>query len=369
MVRGTAPTEPDTVRLAAVGDILLTDGRLAAGPDRASRTIGPELRRRLDECDVVFGNLECTLPGGGETVPTEPRVVAKAEAVDRILASGFDVVTLANNHAFDCLAGGFHATRDLLDRLGVAWFGAGDDLDEAARPAFLQVGNRRLAFVAAVDHRSGPARFATEDAWGVAPLDVPRMAEQVRGLQREADHVIVSVHWGEERFRIPSPKQIEQAHALADAGASLILGHHPHVVQGMEVYQGVPIVYSLGNFVACDVPFSDGDVMAWNRTERTGCLLTVDLGPDGAAGVTQTPTFDSGRTVELDESGFGDRRIARTNRALARGVTLGRYRREYFLVKTVKPALDHLRWSRLKRLRLRNVRNALSGLFRGRKAE
>ncbi|MFO8012495.1 MAG: CapA family protein [Phycisphaerae bacterium] len=350
-----------------MGDILLADATVSG--EGASRELGDALRRHLEACDVLVGNLECTLPGSGETVPTEPRVVATPESIEAVLAWGFDAVTLANNHTFDCLDDGFHATRDLLNRLGVAWFGAGDDLAEASAPAVLEVGGVRVAFVAAVDHRSGPARFAAEDDWGVAPLDVPRLAKTIGRLRGEANHVVLSVHWGEERFLIPSPMQIEQAHALADAGATLILGHHPHVVQGLEVHGGVPIIYSLGNFVADDVPFSDGDVMTWNRTERTGCLLTVDLGPDGATNVTQTPTFDSGRTVDVDESGFGERRFARANRALARGVTLGRYRREYFLVKTLKPALDHLRWSRLKRLRLRNFRNALAGLFRGRKAE
>ena len=368
MAGDTAATTSGPIRLGAVGDILLTDAASLAG-DRPPRDIGDELRRRLEACDVVFGNLECTLPGGGETVPTEPRVVASAASVERLLADRFHVVTLANNHTFDCLDDGFHATRDMLNRLGVAWFGAGDDLAEASAPAVLERGGVRLAFIAAVGHRSGPARFAAENDWGVAPLDVPRLAETIARLRDEADHVIVSVHWGEERFRIPSPKQVEQAHALADAGASLILGHHPHVIQGLEVYGGVPIIYSLGNFVADDVPFSDGDVMTWTRTERTGCLLTVDLGPDGATNVTQTPTFDSGATVEKDASGFGDRRNAGVNRALSRGVTLGRYRREYFLVKTVGPALARLRWSRLKRLRLRNLRNALAGLLRAGKAE
>jgi len=367
MVGDAARKNSETIRLGAVGDILLTDSE--SPPARPPRKVGSTLQRYLDACEVVFGNLECTLPGSGETISTEPRVVTSPESVEAALAWGFDVVTLANNHTFDCLAGGFHATRDLLGRCGVAWFGAGDDLAEAGRPAVLDVGGVRLAFIAAVDHRSGPARFAAEDGWGVAPLDVPRLVETIGRLREQANRVIVSVHWGEERFLIPSPKQIQEAHALADAGASLILGHHPHVVQGLEVYRGVPIVYSLGNFIACDVPFSDGEVLTWNRTERTGCFLTVDLGPDGAANVTQTPTFDSGGVVDVDGSGFGRRRIAKANRAIERGVSLGRYRREYFLVKTVRPALDHLRWSRLKRLRLRNVRNALAGLFRGRKAE
>jgi len=357
------------VRLAAVGDLLLATDPVGGAPTWGA---GPRLegvRGLLEGCDVVCGNLECTLPGSGETVPTEPRVVATPRLVRSVLENTFDVVSLANNHTFDCIEGGYHEVRDLLEEIGVPCFGAGDDLDGAAAPAILDVKGIRIAFLGAVDERAGAGQFAGPHQWGVAPLDVGRMTGAVRRLRRDMDHVVVSLHWGEERFLFPSPNQIEQAHALAEAGASLVLGHHPHVIQGMEIHDGVPIIYSLGNFVACDVPFSDGDVMVWNRTERTGCLLTVDLAADGTGNVVQTPTFDSGRTVELDESGFGERRIARANRVLARGVTPAQYRREYFLVKTIKPVLDHLRWSRLKRLRLRNVRNALAGLFRGRKAE
>jgi len=364
MATSPSPQNAEPVRLVAVGDLLL------AGPGKAPlRDLGPGLARRLTDADIVLGNLECTLPGTGATVPTEPRVVATPDAVRAVVRWGFDVLCLANNHMFDHLVDGFRAVRRLLDELGVAWFGAGENLAEATRPAVLEVRGRRLAFIGAADHRSGPARFATAEGFGVAPLEVERLIEQIRRLRREVHHVIVSLHWGEERFLIPSPLQVEQARALAEAGASVVLGHHPHVVQGLEVHRGVPILYSLGNFVACEVPFSDGDRLTWNRLERTGCLLTVDLTREGAAGVIQTPTFDSGRTVEVDASGFGDRRIARANRVLARGVTRSRYRLEHLWVKTLRPALAHLRWSELKRLRLSQVRRAVANLFGALRAE
>ena len=357
------------VRLAAVGDLLLptepAGGRTPG--DAGSRLDG--VRSLLGDCDVVLGNLECTLPAGGRTVPTEPRVIATPEMVRGTLAAGFRVVTLANNHAFDCLEAGFRETCALLDGLGIARFGAGMNLEEATAPAILDIKGVRLAFIGAVDERSGPVPLAGAGRFGVAPLDAGRMADQIRRLQREVDHVIVSLHWGEERFMIPSPAQVEQAHALAEAGASLVLGHHPHVVQGMEVWQGVPILYSLGNFLANEVPFASGDRVTWNRTERTGCILTAELTREGSAAVTQTPTYDDGRRVEIDRSGFGDRRLDRVNRALARGVTLGRYRREHFRVKTLRPALAHLRWSNLKRLSPGKVWKFLAGLGHARKAE
>ena len=357
------------VRLAAVGDVLLATDPSGLGPtcDAEARLDG--VRGLLEGCDIVVGNLECALPGSGETVPTEPRVVATPHLVRRVVEGTFNVVSLANNHTFDCLEGGYHQVRDLLKEIQVSCFGAGDDLEGAAAPAVLNVKGIRVALLGAVDERSGARQFAGPHQCGVAPFDMGRMADDIRRLCRQVDHVVVSLHWGEERFLFPSPMQIEQARALAEAGASLVLGHHPHVIQGMEVHQGVPIIYSLGSFLASDVPFANGDVLTWNRAERTGCVLTADLARAGAVNVRQVPIHDRGDRIEVDGSGFGAKRIARANKALSRGVTPARYRREYFRVKTIKPILDHLRWSELKRLRLRSLRNALGGILRARKAE
>ena len=356
-----APPRP--VRLVAVGDLLMPAGYAA---DAADASAGPlaGMADVLSAGDVVLGNLECTLPGANGTVETEPRVLSEPRLVRMVAAAGFHVVSLANNHMFDCLADGFHRLRALLDELGVAHFGAGDDLDEAAAPAIVKAGGLRLAFLGAADERSNTRPMAGPGQWGVAPLDVDRLTGQIRELGGQVDHVIVSPHWGEERFSIPSPEQIDQARRLIDAGASMVIGHHPHVIQGMELRQGRPIAYSLGNFAAGRVPYVSGDRITWNRTERTGCVLTALLSRDGVSQVRQLATHDDGGRIAPDDSGFGARRIARVNAALRRPVTLARYRREHRRVKTYRAILDHLRWSQLKRLRWRQVRKALA-LFRG----
>ena len=351
----TTVVENQGIRLAAMGDLLLAAGPGGTDPPRETAAIFADVRPLFREADLVVGNLECTLPGSGATVPTEPRVVATEDLVRAVAAVGVTTVSLANNHMFDCLAEGFHRLRRLLDDLGITYFGAGDNLREAAAPAVVQVRGVRVGFLGAADPRTGPSGFAGPSVPGVSPLKMADLIEDIRRLRAEVDHVIVSLHWGEERLSIPSPAQMEQAHALVDAGASLILGHHPHVLQGVEVYRGAPIIYSLGNFVACDVPYTDGDRLIWNRTERTGCVLHAELSASGARVAQQVATYDDGRSVGIDRSGFGARRLARVNRALTRGVTLARYRREYFWVKTVLPALAHLKWSELKGLRLGKV--------------
>jgi len=363
-----SPSRP--VRLAAVGDLLLLTDPAGRAPDRQAEDIFSAVAGPLGECDAVLGNLECTLPGSGGMVPTEPRVVATEEMIRGVVRAGFNVLCLANNHTFDCLEDGFRRLRALLGELGVACFGAGENLREATSPALLTVRGVRLAFLGGADRRSGTVAFAGDDRFGVAPLETDLLAEQIRRLRAEVDHVIVSAHWGEERFDIPSPQQIAQARAFVEAGASVVVGHHPHVIQGMEVHRGAPIVYSLGNFVASEVYFTSGDAVRWDRTGRTGCMLQVEMGGGGEiVSFRQIPTFDDGKGVVLDRSGFGARRIDRCNRTLARGVTLRRYRQEALRVHTIRPALRYLRWSRLKTLRLRQVRKAFASIFRARRAE
>jgi poly-gamma-glutamate synthesis protein (capsule biosynthesis protein) len=354
-----------SLKLTAVGDLMLT-----AAPGEtlrvAERLAG--VADLLRQADVTLANLECALPGDGETVPTEPRVIALPEQISPLAKLGIDVVSLANNHAFDALKDGFDRLRSHLAELGIGWFGAGDDRSRAAAPALVERNGVRLAILGAADERSGAPFFAQDRRWGVAPWDVDALAEDVSRLREQVHHVLVCPHWGEERFLIPSPQQVAEARTLIDAGASMVIGHHPHVVQGVERYRGGVIAYSLGNFVAGHAGFADGDRIEWNRTERTGLLLRARLTPESIEDVQTVLTFDDGRCVSLAANRSAQRHLARVNRRLARGVTPGHYRREHLRVKTLIPLLQHLRWRELKRLRWRNLQNAWARLRESRKA-
>ena len=350
------------IRFAAVGDILLTAKPGGAGTGRGLEALSDGVRELFASCDIVFGNLECTL-SGRETIPTEPLVVSSEEQIRSLRNAGVNAVTLGNNHTFDCLDEGFHRMDDVLTDLGIAWCGAGHNLSEAFQPAIMEVRGVVLAFLGVVDKSSGPFLFAGESTSGVAPLDTVRVCNIIKDLCRKVDHVIVSPHWGEERFRIPSPEQIKQARAFVDAGASIVVGHHPHVLQGMEIYRGSPIAYSLGNFMANNVYWTDGNYLTWSRFERTGCVLVAELDSNGIQDVQQIPIFDDGETVCIEKSGWGSRCLRKVNSFLAQGVTPTRYRREKFRIRTIKPILSHLRWSELRRTRPKHFRKAMQLLL------
>ena len=352
-----------TVRFGAVGDLLLSTSPGSDTPGRGMEALSDDVRELFASCDVVFANLECTLPGR-DIVPTEPRVVSTARQIDSLRDSGVDVVTLGNNHMFDCLDEGFDRLTGMLSDMGIHWFGAGRNLTEARRPAVLDVGGIRLAFLGCVDQSSGPYRFADESNSGVAPLDVENLCEIINDVGKDVDHVIVSPHWGRERFRFPSPEQMRNARAFIDAGASMVLGHHPHVLQGMEIYHGAPIVYSLGNFIANNVYWQDGDVMVWSRFERTSCIFIVEFDADTIHGIRQTPTFDDGEMVGLEKTEWGERCLYRANRMLGQGITSKRYNRERIYIEKVKPIISHLRWAEFRRLRPYHIRKAWTLLRR-----
>lgn len=350
----------ELLRFAALGDLLFT-AKPGSEPQygRGLEAVSNDILKLFESCDAVLANLEATLKGP-DTIPTEPRLVSTERQIRSLSEANVNIVTLGNNHAFDCMAEGFYRTRDLLNTLGIGWCGAGSNIDEALTPVIVDKRGVKLAFLCVVDPSVGPCRFSTETRGGVAILETRKVCDIIKVLRRDVHHVIVSPHWGKERYRIPSPEQIVQARAFVDAGASMVLGHHPHVLQGMEFYKGAPIVYSLGNFLTNFVYWSDGQHFYWNRLERTGCIFTAELDTDGVRKVSRIPIFDDGQTIRIERSGWGTRCLNKADRLLARGVTPRRYKLEAFRIEKLRPILYHLRWSDWRDIRPEHFRKALN---------
>ena len=359
----TTSREDKKVRFAAVGDLLLTSKLGATLPGRGLEALSDEVRDILATCDIVLANLECTLPGK-KMVSTEPRVFTTEAQVRTLQDADINVVTLGNNHTFDSFDEGFQQMIDILEGLNIQWCGAGFNLDEAYKPVIVKTNEISIAIIGMVDASSGMNRFAGKSTSGVAPLETDQLCRHISALRTQVDHIIISPHWGDERFRFPAPEQIEQAHAFIDAGASMMLGHHPHVLQGMEYYREAPIIYSLGNFFANHVYWDSGDFLTWNRFERTSCILLAELDKTGIHNVQQLPIFDDGTTIRIEKSGWGKRCLDKANQLLTKEVTSSRYQRETFRVCTLKPILSHLRWAKLRRIRPEHFRKATKIFFR-----
>jgi len=199
--------------------------------------------------DITFGNLESTISDqDGETRSGTWRFTAPPDAALTLLHAGFDILSLSNNHVWDYWERALHETRDHLDAVGIAHTGTGSDLAEAYSPAILEVDGITIAFLAVANIFNYGAYPDHEAFDYFAWADMELLAPAIAAAREQADLVVVSAHWDWEYKDYPSDATVELAHAIADAGADIILGHHPHVPQGIEIYNDTFIIYSLGNF-------------------------------------------------------------------------------------------------------------------------
>ena len=216
----------------------------------------PGLLELLHRSEITFSNLDCTFDCSGTPPhPDEYLVSAPAEQLDLMVALGIDVVSQANNHSMDFGGDSLAITQDGLRSRSVITVGAGETLTEARSPAIIERNGTKVGLLAyASTHHWVGAHPASEVSPGVSPFDIEIVEVAVDRLVQQVDCVVVSLHWGKEYLNYPPPWNISAAHRIVDAGAKLVLGHHPHVVQGIEHYRGGVICYSLGNFVFPDYP-------------------------------------------------------------------------------------------------------------------
>jgi len=239
----------DELTIAAVGDLMLGNRT-----EPFLRKFGPaypfaEVMPFLGKADVVVGNLESPISARGKAVENKKFTLrAGPIAAEALKQANIRVVTLANNHMMDFGPLALQDTLAVLNENGILAAGAGMDLDDARSPALLKIKGKTLAFLSY--SLTFPLEFYASAGWpGTAPGYEEFVKADIEKVRPAADLVIVSFHWGAELMPAAKDYQVELGHKAIDWGADVVLGHHPHVLQEIEIYQGRMIAYSLGNFV------------------------------------------------------------------------------------------------------------------------
>lgn len=238
----------EEILILAVGDIMPTERALPLikkhGYDYPYRA----MTGLLKSGDVVIGNMEAPLTRTGERFENKKFTFkAPPETAAALKAAGFTHLSLANNHLMDYGVEGLLSTLNALDEAALSYAGAGKDLAAARSASYYEVKGKKIAFLSY--SKTYPFEFyATKKTAGTAPGYVKYVKRDVARARRNSDIVIVAFHWGAEKRETPKDYQRELAHIAIDSGADIILGHHPHVLQGIEYYKGSVIFYSLGNF-------------------------------------------------------------------------------------------------------------------------
>ncbi|ETP72367.1 Bacterial capsule synthesis protein [Lachnospiraceae bacterium JC7] len=248
---GKGDDEP--VELLFAGDVYLSDHVMEAYREAGdiSGVLSEGYRKDIDSVDYFVANEEFPFSIGGKQAENKQFTFrVHPDNISLFHEMGIDLVTLANNHTLDYGTEALLDTVSTLDDAGIRHVGAGSDLKSASESVTVSIKGKKIAFI-------GASRVIPEAEWAAsdsnagvfAAYDDTALLEKIKTAKEQADFVVVYVHWGEERKEYPNEVQKTLAHDIVDAGADLVIGAHPHVLQGIEYYRDVPIAYSLGNFV------------------------------------------------------------------------------------------------------------------------
>lgn len=268
----------EEIVINAVGDVMLA-GRWASainkqGYDTPFSATIPEFAKG----DINLANLESPIASNGtEFAGKQFRFRAEPELAPALRKAGFQLVTLANNHSMDFGGQALAETMKNLEAAGIAWIGAGENLAEARKMALYTIKGKKIAFLG-YSLTQPSAFFAGQQRPGTAPGYEKLVVADVASARRQADYVIVSFHWGKEGSSTVQAYQRATAHKAIEAGADVIIGHHPHVLQGVERYKGGIIFYSLGNFAFASKSRT-ADVAALVRLRLNGAAREAEILP------------------------------------------------------------------------------------------
>ncbi|MBE5923576.1 MAG: CapA family protein [Lachnospiraceae bacterium] len=297
------------VSLSFAGDVSFANDYLPAqhytngGIDAA---FSKEVQKTMRDGDIFLVNNEfCYSERGTAQTAKGYCFRAKPETVKRLSEMGVDIVSIANNHAYDYGEEGFLDTIKTLDDAGMPYVGGGKDIDDAtSHIVYFKINDMKIAYIAGCQIERDPPIFtkeATKDSAGVVRCFEPEVVcEMIKEAKKHSDFVVVYPHWGTEKDMSIQKDQQALAYAFIDAGADIIVGGHSHRLQGVEYYKNVPIFYSMSNF-------------SFSSKVIDTCILNVQVDKDGIRQAKYIPCMEnSGKTIQCEQVSNDYQRIIST---------------------------------------------------------
>lgn len=322
IVEKSQNTESDEATLLFAGDILFDDNYTIMVSMRKRGDIracfSAEALREMEEADIFMLNNEFTYTDRGEPTP-EKQFTFRAKPGNAALLHelGVDIVSLANNHAYDYGEISLLDSLETLEGIDMPYVGAGRNLEEASRTVYFHVGNQKIAYISGtqIERQSNPdTRGATESAPGVFRcLTEPEIFDRIAEAKENSDFVIVYIHWGTEKTDELDWAQPGMAKSLAEAGADLIIGDHPHVLQPIANVYDTPVIYSVGNYwfnsstldtCLVKVKLKDGEMQSFQfiPARQSNCYTEILAGAERDAVLNYMRGISP--TVAIDGDGY-----------------------------------------------------------------
>ena len=278
---------PSTISI--IGDVSLADNWyiMPKYDERGKKVLGilsEEVISTMTKSDIMVANSEFTVSNRGKALSGKQYTFrAKPERLSIYGEMGIDLVTLANNHVYDFGKDAFLDMLDSFDEYKIPRIGAGHNIEEAMKPYYFVVNGYKVAFVNAT---RAEKYIMTPEAGVDSPgvfrcYDPTNMENLIKETKENSDYVIAIIHFGKEGSHDLEKEQVESAKKYIDAGASAVVGHHAHVLQGVEIYNDKPIIYNLGDFI-------------FNANEEETAMFQIKLKDDGSMDYYMLPALQQG---------------------------------------------------------------------------
>lgn len=256
------------MRIIVSGDYCPRE-RVASEIERGNfSSLFKEVKSVLDDSDYSIVNLECPVVENvaQPIMKCGPNLKCNNKGIEALKWTGFDCVTLANNHFYDYGEEGVEDTLKALVRNELDYVGGGKNIYDASKTLYKEICGYKLAIINCCEHEFS---IATESSAGSNPLNVIQQYYAIREAKQTSDYVIVVVHGGVEHFWLPSPRMKETYRFFVDAGADAVINHHQHCYSGYEVFKNKPIIYGVGNYCF--------DGKRDNERWSTGYIISLNL--------------------------------------------------------------------------------------------
>ncbi len=278
------------MKVTLCGDIALCGNVATLITKNKTDELAKDFQEIFKRSDLFIANIECPLTDSDEPAWKHFTTLKGPRRGGSVLHRlGVDIGSLANNHIADYGLTGLNDTIDVLKEQGITPVGAGITPDDGAKPVIKTTCGMTVAVVAAAQPEIAAAK---RGRWGAGVLDESKIIGQIRRLKDEVDIIVAYLHFGVEWFNYPTPRQVRMCRAMIDAGAKLVIGHHPHVPQGFEHYNGGFIAYSLGNFI---FDMSAGP----EQYSRLGLVIETEFDKDKLNKVNIIPADTAGGNPRL----------------------------------------------------------------------
>ena len=296
----------DDLTISMAGDMMFSGSVEKAVNQYGADGYFAEFTPIMRNSDLMIGNLETCLSDIGQPVADKQYTFRGSPQMARFLKmNNVTLVSIANNHSMDYGREAFLDMLDNLERNGIRYGGGGRNRKQAESLVLIEKKGMKIGFAAfsrVVPHVDWYAGDNTPGITGAYKVQEASVLKRISDYRKQCDILIVSVHWGKEGSNIPRKQEMELAHKLVDAGADVVMGHHPHVVQGIEMYKGSPIFYSLGNFAftSSKSQIANKTMLVTLKFNRYKKLASINIKP-GLIKYSRPVAMDSNQEKEFIE--------------------------------------------------------------------